>query len=409
MGAKQLKAVAVRGSQLPTVADHARFIHHLDRGRREHRGLPGGIYKHIIRKYGTAYGLTTISAAGRMAVRNYREGTFVDAAEIGGRLSKETVWVKNEACRYCALSCKKSGVIRTGPWAGRVVHDGPEYETGAMFGSNLLVSDLCGLLAAIGDADDLGVDIISAGNVIGFLMECFEKALVDQAFLDGLDLRWGNVEAIVAMLHKIAHREGVGELAAQGVRAVSEAVGQGTEAFAIHVKGMEFAGHNVHHQPAMALSYATSSRGACHIAGGSADEQDYIAAADCTGVCLFATNAGHGAYPGLKARDFADLIGAATGEDWTAERFLETGRRVVTLEKAFNYREGFRRADDTVPARFFDEPLTIGRKKGEVLDRAELAALLDDYYDERGWDLQTTRPHDPTLAGLGLEFVDLPS
>ncbi len=403
MGAKRLKAIAVRGTGMPSVDDHAAFLKRLERARRRYEGLLGTIYRGVLRRGGTAMYLELASKRGVMAVRNYREGTYEDIANIGFQVSKKQVWVRNSACYQCRLSCKKSGAVRDGPYA-HIVHDGPEYETGTMFGANLMIDDLGGMLKAITRGDDLGLDIISTGNVIGFLMEAYEKGHCDRDFLDGLDLQWGAVEPVHAMIEKIAARDGIGELAHRGVAAVSRELGSETAPYAIHVKGLELAAHNVQANPARALCYATANRGACHLSGDSKHHQDFVAAMDSTGMCLFAVSAG-APMPGLRTADTALLLEAITGEEWDQERVLAVGERTFALERLFNAREGFGPADDTLPERFFTEPLTMGKQAGAVLDRAEFRQSLAAWYDERGYDPATAAPTAETAASLELDAL----
>lgn len=274
-----------------------------------------------------------------------------------------------------------------------------------MFGANLMVSDLDGLMKAIFDGDDYGLDIISTGNIIGFLMESYEKGYIDKDFLDGIDLRWGNVNAILKMIEKIARKEGIGDLASKGVKAISKEIGKDSERFAIHVKGLELAAWNVHVDPPRGISYATSNRGACHHNGDDMDQQNFFAMMDCLGICSFATDRGLRRSPGLDKDDFANLLRAITGTEWTGDELMKAGERVFNLEKMFNYREGFRRDDDKLPERFFEEPLTIGSEKGALLNRQEFNQMLDKYYKKRGWDSKTTKPCKSKLENLGLSFT----
>jgi aldehyde:ferredoxin oxidoreductase len=362
--------------------------------------LIGTIYSGAFRRGGTALYLQVASDRGLMATRNYREGTFEGVSDIGARAAREQVWVRNSACRYCRLACKKSGQVRAGERL-LTVHDGPEYETGTMFGANLSIDDLAGVLEACTLGDDLGLDIISTGNTLGFLMEAVERGHADAAFLDGVDLRWGRVGPVLDLIGRIARREGVGDLCSQGTRAVSRALGPQTEPYAIHVKGMELAAHNVHANPRRALCYATANRGACHLSGDDKHHQDFVAAMDSTGVCLFAVSAG-GPMPGMRLGDVAPLLEAITGEPWDEERFLRTGERIFNLERLFNLREGFGPADDALPERFFTEPLTVGRREGALLDRAAFMAALRAWRVERGCDPDSGRPGAAKLQELGL-------
>ncbi len=394
MGSKNLKAIVIKGSKMLEVADHERFINTLEEIRKSFRN-----YSRLQRwrRYGTAAALISSSDAGSQAVKNYREGTFLEVDKIGGIAAEQKLWVRDYACYCCPLACHKAGVVRSGPYAG-IYHDGPEYETGTMMGANLLVSDLYGLMKEIAEVDDYGLDQISTGNVIGFLMEAYEKGYIDLKFLDGIDLKWGNVEAILALIKKIAYKEGIGELASKGVKALSSKIGRDSYKFAIHCKGQELAAWNVHVSFTQALCYATSNRGACHLNGHSIRSQNFAAATDSTGHCRFATG-------GFGKNGIFDLLSSITGYDWNRKIFEITGERIFNLEKCFNYREGFRRKDDTLPARFFEEPLTIGPKKGTVLKYEDFEKIMDNYYTGRGWNTKTTKPLKKKLYELGLEFA----
>lgn len=394
MGSKNLKAIAVKGSGQPSAADHKRFLAALEKARLALKNSPR---TKAWAEQGTARAIVANSNAGTEAVRNYREGTFPEADRIGGDAARRDVWVRDIACYCCPLACKKSGLTK-GKYGG-IVHDGPEYETGVMLGSNLLISDMPGLLKAIYNIDDVGLDQISTGNVIGFLMEAYEKGLVDQKFLDGIDLKWGNVDATLAMIDKIAYRDGVGNLASKGVKALSQQIGQGSDKFAIHAKGLELAAHNIQANAPRGLSYATAERGACHLSGDNIAMQDKRAMLDSIGLCLFPT------FEPAFEEPILSLLSAITGREYDKAEFTRTGERIFNLEKLFNYREGFRREDDRLPDRFFEEAFTIGPKKGSVLNREQFDAMLTQYYQDRGWDPDTTKPGEFKLKELGLDSI----
>lgn len=394
MGSKNLKAIAIKGSQVPTVADHKGFLAALDDVRNSFRTWSS---LDRWRRYGTASALLTSSDGGTQAVKNFREGTFLEIDKIGGVAAEQEFWVKDSACYLCPLACHKSGTVRKGPYAG-TFHDGPEYETGTMLGANLLVSDLGGLMKAITDTDDLGLDHISVGNVIGFLMEAYEKGHIDQSYLDGVDLKWGDVNSILTMLEKIALRDGIGDLASRGVRALATDIGHGSEKYAIQCKGQEFAAWNAHVRTTQGVCYASSNRGACHLNGSSARSQNRAAVIDAIGACRFARG-GYGSDGMLR------LMTAITGDEWTEEHFFQIGERIFNLEKCFNYREGFRRRDDAIPDRFFEEPLTIGPKKGAVQKREDYEKAMDKLYTDRGWSAKSTKPSKNKLKELKLDFA----
>jgi aldehyde:ferredoxin oxidoreductase len=390
MGNKKLKAIAVRGTGQPEVADHKLFLTALDEAREKFQDPE--VYGHW-RAAGTTAALEYLSGHGIQAVKNFREGTFTEAASIGAEASRKN-WIRSFACYCCPLACKKSGKTTDSPFAG-LVHDGPEYETGTMLGANLMISDLPGLMKAIYLGDDYGLDIISLGNTIGFLMEAYDRDLIDREFLDGIDLEWGSVPATLEMIHKIAARDGIGDLASRGVSALADRIGQGSHEFAMHVKGHELAAHNCHANPPRALCYATAHRGACHLNGTSIGEQNMIALADSIGVCLFALG-GYGRDGALIGKLMSGITGIS------GEQLFEAGERIYNLEQLFNCREGFSRADDMVPDRFFEEPLTVGDKKGAVLTREQFKSMMDEFYAARDWDPVTARPNPAKLEALGL-------
>jgi len=396
MGSKNLKAIAVKGSGIPEVADLKKYNELLEKIR-------GSFMKKDERvmdwRYGgTANALTSSSRNGTQAVKNYSEGTYSDIEKIGTEANREKIWKRDFACYSCQLACKKSGFAK-GAY-GVQVHDGPEYETGTMLGANLLISDLNGLHKLIYDGDDYGIDIISTGNTIGFLMEAMERGHIDAGFLDGIELSWGNVEASLELMRKMAYREGVGELACRGVKELSRLIGKGSEEYAIHVKGHELAAWNVPvNSSSWSITYATSNRGACHMNGGNSNRQDGACLRDSLGACSFASS---------WYRDevhYRHILSAITGLEWTEEEFNKAGTRIFTMEKMFNYREGFRRADDTIPEKFFNNEFTYGDHKGAIVKRNEFTKNLDKYYESRGWDKTTSRPEDDTLRELNLEFT----
>jgi aldehyde:ferredoxin oxidoreductase len=394
MGSKKLKAIAVKGSGIPDVALHKQFLTLLGKAREDFKGTSSTA---SWRRYGTASALLSSSDSGTQAVKNFREGTFEFAHKIGGVAARKRIWHRDFACYVCPLACKKAGYSLLEPYQG-MVHDGPEYETGTMLGSNLLISNLEGLMQLIYHADDLGIDIIGVGNVIGFLMECYEKKLIDTKFLNGIDLKWGNIEAAKQMITKISYRDGIGELAAQGVKTLAEKIKQDSHKFAIHCKGHGLAAWNCHVRPTQNLCYATSNRGACHLNGHSIGSQNNLALVDSTGLCLFARR-------GYQKTMVTDILEAICDRKWTAEDYLLAGERIFNLEKSFNYREGFRRKDDTAADRFFEEPLTYGPKKGAVQDRNTFTSIMNDYYKKRGWHQKSTKPMNSTLKRLKLDFV----
>lgn len=202
------------------------------------------------------------------------------------------------------------------------------------------------------------------------------------------------------IIEKIAKREGIGELASKGVKALSEKIKKGSDKFAMHVKGHELAAWNVHVNSGTGISYATANRGACHLNGKNVEGQNGNALKDALAICFFATGWG-----GFDEQQLVDFVNAITGSNWTKEDFFETGERIFNLEKMMNYREGFNAKDDILPERFFTEPLTVGEQKGAVLDRKDWEQKMNDYYAERAWDIKTSKPKHETLKKLKLDFL----
>ncbi|MFW5962911.1 MAG: aldehyde ferredoxin oxidoreductase family protein [Bacteroidota bacterium] len=396
MGSKNLKAVAVKGTQQPPVAKQKEYLELLEKIRQSFMEKNEDLK--FWRYGGTANALESSSENGTQAVKNYSEGSFKEIKEIGTEANREKVWKRDFACYACHLSCKKSGIAK-GSYAV-MVHDGPEYETGTMLGANLGISDLAGLHKLIAVADDYGVDIISMGNTIGFLMEAYERGLIDKNYLDGIDLKWGNVEAALEMTHKICKREGIGDLACKGTKVMASEIGGESPNFAINVKGHELAAWNVPvNNEWWSVCYATSNRGACHLNGGTPEAQDERALEDSIGACSFAGNW----YKDEVA--YEKFLSAITGIDWNKEEFRKAGTRIFTLEKMFNYREGFRREDDSIPEKFFRNEFSYGDHKGAIVERNDFTSYMDKYYEERRWDKKTSRPNDEVLKELELEFT----
>lgn len=399
MGSKNLKAIAVKGTQSPKLGDHKTYLELLSKARKSFKDDNNDTLK-FWRYGGTANALASSSKNGTQAVKNYSEGTYEEIQKIGTEANREKVWKRDFACFSCALACKKSGIAK-GSYSV-MVHDGPEYETGTMLGANLLISDLAGLQKLIAVADDYGIDIISVGNTIGFLMEAYEKGIIDSKYLGNINLTWGNVDAALELLHKICKREGVGDLACRGVKYMAQELGHDSEKFAIHVKGHELAAWNVPvNSDYWSITYATSNRGACHMNGGSPERQDLAALRDSLAACSFASSWYRNdiSYP--------KFLSAITGYEWTDQDFANAGTRIFTLEKMFNYREGFTKADDILPPKFFENKFTFGEHAGAIVNKPDFEKNLEEYYKLRGWDIKSSKPNNQTLKDLDLEFTNI--
>jgi aldehyde:ferredoxin oxidoreductase len=311
--------------------------------------------------------------------------------------------------------------VAGGPYASDGV-EGPEFETVWSFGGEVGNTNLGMIIEANRICDDYGVDTISAGSCIGFAMELYEKGILTKKDVGGLELIWGNQEAIIALLKKIVTREGIGDLLAEGTKRTAQKIGKGADKYAMHVKGLEIPAYDPRGAKAHGLNLATSNIGASHMTGYATQElfgipepaerftpegkgklckrnQDLMAISDSIIACGFPFLFGW-----LGIATYKQLLPAATGiEEFSDEEYLlKLGERVYNLERAFNAREGFGRKEDMLPSRFLTESPKSGPVKGHIF---EMDMMLDDYYEARGWDKKTGNPTRTKLESLGLKFA----
>ena len=396
MGAKNLKAIAVKGSRNVPISDPETF-NKIQKAIR--KKVPTIKRLKQFGKFGTPNNLVLVNARGLFPTRNFQQGVFEGIDKVNAVEQQKRV-TSAVTCHKCPVACGNLTRATEGPYEG-IYTEGPEYETFWAFGAQCGNSSIDAIVAADRLCDQLGLDTISTGSAIAFAMECAEKGLLTTQELDGLDLKFGNHSAMVEMIRKIGSRQGIGDLLAEGVRRAAEQIGKGAERFAMHVKGLELAAYDPRGAKGMGIEYATSPRGGCHERGLIAREtfgapplidplaidgkgkvvketQDETAVLDSLGVCVFPPH-----NDGMEMAEIAQLLSCVTGKSWTAESLLEAGDRIWNLERLFNIREGFSRKDDTLPPRLLDEPMPEGPARGQVV---ELDRLLDDYYRLRQWD-----------------------
>jgi len=425
MGAKNLKAIAVRGSGPVGIFSREKLKTARDAMAKAMKDSPV-LYPEFA-KTGTPSNVDNTCALGIFPAKNWTAtGEFTPVEQIGVEALKSRN-TGSQACYGCPVGCSQLKIARSGPYAG-VMAEGPEFETLYSFGGETGVDNMDAIIAADRLADELGLDSISAGVVIGFAMELFEKGIIGPADTGGIDLKFGNHQAMVELLGLIARREGIGAQLADGVRSAAEQIGRGSEAYALHVKGLELPGYDVRGAKAHGLNYATSFTGADHNRGYAFQEifgipipqavdrltiadkgrltkwnQDVrTATADCPTMCVFLLDM---AVPHMAAENTAALMEAVTGLVYTPQEVARVGERINNLAKAFNVREGFTRDDDTLPRRLMTEPLKTGASKGHLISQSDLDQMLDEYYTARGWDPATGIPTREKLAELGLEYV----
>ncbi len=422
MGSKNLKAIAVRGT-----SDVA--VHNIKKYREVFREMRDLMNKNPTTKGGSGamYNLGTaaiydiMSSFGMLATNNYQSSPVKISKKLGpGKWSKKNLKAK-KACFGCPIACGRWVGIDEGPYAG-TLGEGPEFQALGMLGSNLGIGDINTVLKENDMCNVLGLDTLSTGNILGFVMECFEKGLITEKDTDGLELRYGNDEAAVALIEKIVNRDGFGDLMAEGIRTASEKIDKGSEKFAIHMKGMEMSAYDCRGAYGQALGFATSNRGGSHMqswvvlsestrmafplgvdweitdrmsAKGKPNlvkkSQDWMAAVNSTILCIFTGF-------GTTIPKYGELVSAATGFDIDGDGFMEIGERIFLLEREFNAREGFTRKDDILPSRFLEEPLEKGPSKNSVVPLDE---MLNEYYELRGLDGEG-RPLKEKMKELGL-------
>ncbi len=425
MGAKNLKAVAVRGSNEVVIADDEKYKAARDDMRRQMRESPV-LYSEFA-KLGTPMVVDLTSALGILAAKNWSAtGQFVPVETLGAEAQKQ-VNVGRNPCQGCPVACSQLKLARNGRYAGTLA-EGPEFESFYSLGTQTGVDDMDAVIAADRLCDELGMDTMSAGVVVGFAMELYERGLLSKEAAGGLDLTFGNDEAMMALLHQMAFREGLGDILADGVKAAAEKLGGEAAQYAMHVKGLELPAYDVRGAKAHGLNYATSYTGADHNRGYAFQEifgipvpkeydrlayegkgelckwnQDIrTATCDCPTMCAFLLDT---TLPATAAQNTAALLEAVTGLACTPEDVWTLGERVNNLARAFNAREGFGRADDTLPRRLMEEPLAEGGSKGQCIPQANLDAMLDEYYAARGWDVSTGTPSRARLESLGLGYA----
>jgi len=417
MGSKKLKAVAVEGKHPVRVYDPQKFekmtwvaYRALRMNEVTVRSLP---------EYGTSNILLTINETGALPTRNFQTGRFERADRISGEALKERLWKKDFACSMgCTIKCSKIASLETKRYKGTVI-DGPDYETVFALGSNCGVEDVEAISYANYLCDLYGIDTISTGNIIGFVMELYEKGMVGRRELEGVDATWGSSEALVNLVKKIGEGEGIGAALQSGVKKLSQKY-KGSESFAMHVKGLEMPAYEPRAAQGMGLCYAVSERGACHLRaytagaellgyGGGADpraydrgkvqlavdRQDEKAVVDSSVLCFFTLF-------GMRLKELYQMVVPCTGFDYKdVSELKRLGARVITLARLFNVREGFGRKDDTLPERSLTEPLPEGPSAGQVV---HLEQMLNDYYDLRGWD-SNGEPTKKTVKELELDKI----
>lgn len=435
MGSKMLKAVIVQGEQPVRISrpdDFCQVVLESVKALAEFPGRKG------LSLYGTAGLVPMRNEMHLFPTKNFQEDYLNDAYKISGQYLSEAGYLINRfGCSACGTSCHRFTNVEKGNYRGSK-SGGPEYETVGSLGAGCMVTETEAVLKANELCNRYGMDTISTGAVIQWAIECREKEVFTEEESEGLDLVWGNGEAMVELIKRIAFRKGIGDLLAEGVKIASERVGKDSWKWAIHVKGLEQTRAEVRARKGYALALSVNPRGPDHLHsqvyaedGATPEAKDLIkkicgseeyathtnpekrgaivqwhedcyAATDALGLCTFVTlSRGYLVDPRLMSEMYTHAAGIIMSE----VNLLNIGRRIVNLEKAFNVREGAMRKDDTLPWRFMNEPIRSGPRTGMITSSEELGKMLDEYYDLHGWDKETSWPFKETLESLGLEDV----
>lgn len=418
MGSKNLKAIAVRGTQEVPIADGEAFKKSIKEMLQCFKESP--LAYPVFSKVGSACALEATNALGVFPSKNWQNDEDIDWDEILGPKKLSEMNQTRNGCYKCPIACSQVRRIRKGKYSG-ISSEGPEYESVFSLGSLVGIKSPEFTVAADRLYDELGIDSISAGASAAFAMELYERGIFTDT--DGMELKFGKEEETLKFIRMLANREGFASIFTDGTKKAAEIIGKDTYKYTSEVKGLELPAYDVRGLKAHGLNFATCYTGADHNKGYAFQEvfgipvphaverleiegkgkltkfnQDFAALFDIITYCEFPAEI---AVTHIFQRLTADLVGAATGFDYTENDMWIVGERFNNLCKLFNLREGFTRKDDSLPERIKNEPLKFGLSKGEVISQKDLDYMLDEYYECRGWDRDGV-PSTEKLEKLGL-------
>jgi aldehyde:ferredoxin oxidoreductase len=430
MGSKNLKCIAVKGKTMPQPADREKYLGMASWMNKNYMNIGSTALWH---EFGTGSVATMVTgnAIGNLPVRNWSDGQFDDVAMITADVVRDKYRVGMDACPACQIRCKKVVELETDAYKVDRRNGGPEYETLAVFGSFMGINDLAAICRANELCTVYSLDTLSCGGTIAFAMECFEKGILTLEDTGGIDLRFGNADAMLKVIELIAHRQGIGDILADGSRKAAQRIGRGAEEFSMQVKGLEFGMHEPRLKQGLGMIYAVGATGADHMAGshdtlytqesrnmeharglGSIDplpSTDLSMAkvelaknlhlhkmfGDSLVMCYFVP---------WTLRQEVDMVRALTGWDYTDVEALRLGERVVTMGRLFNLREGLTAADDQLPKRFFS-PTPRGALKNTAIGPETMTRAIRTFYTLMGWDPVTGAPTQEKLEQLGIGWA----
>jgi aldehyde:ferredoxin oxidoreductase len=436
-GSKNLKAVAARGMMDINIAHP---IQALEYNKEIIDQVVSAKVSKTMQKLGTPFIWGVTNSTGLVRTRNFQLNQLVNADDIEPESLEEDM-VGTAGCFGCQVHCRGKYIIKEGEYKG-TYDEGPEYTSQGAFGSEVGCTSKNTVLVGNHLVNYYGMDNLETGSMISWAMELYEKGILTQKDTDGLDLSWGNDEAVIELVHKIARREGIGDILADGPMEAAKRIGKESEKFLVHVKGMSNLHSDERPTPALALNIAVSSRGSDHLRGRPAidlyhlpekvlrgiysnpipydgpltsDYRDYegkswqvmwqehlYQAVDCLGICKY-----HTIFlgPNMPAyEEWVKLIYLNTGLAFSAEEIYRAGERGYNMERLFNIREGLTRDDDQLVDRYHDEPTPLGLPvvRGRSIDRDKFKVMIDEYYRHHGWDTNGV-PTKKKLEELGLD------
>lgn len=431
MGSKNLKAIAVRGTKDIPFADGDKI--------KEIRKKCLDIYMEYplsrsLYELGTSGLVKAINAGGILPTKNFKYGEFEGADKISGETIAQTILKRREGCYACPIRCKRAVQIEREDFRVDINYGGPEYETVVAFGSLCEIADMEVIAKANEMCNRYGIDTISTGSSIAFAMECYENGILTKEDLDGIELTFGNSDAVLKLIEKIAKREGIGNLLADGTARAAQKIGKGSEKYSMNVKGQELAMHDPRGKVGIGMGYALSETGADHMVvphdtllaqeGIVVDSvaplgitepldpldlswkkvrmfvylQQWWSFLNMAGVCDFGP-APRGCIPVM---DVVNLVRATTGWDTSLWELMKAGERTINMARIYNLREGLTAEDDILPERLF-EPLLNGRLKGTAIPKDEFYEAISIYYSMMGWNDKGV-PSKGKLLELNLEY-----
>ncbi len=425
MGSKNLKAVAVRGHKAPRVADPERLREMVKWMRENLTTSPR--FKELS-EWGTGGpSLEMTMLEGNLPVRNFRDGLFEGINNISGRVMKETMWDGTDGCFACPVRCKKR-VKFDEPYPVDPDYGGPEYETMAALGSDCGVDNLKAVVKGGELCNAYSLDTISTGGVIAFAMECFERGLLSTKDTGGIELRFGNDEAMLKCIELIARREGFGDLLANGSAWLARRIGNQSEDFAIQVKGVEAGQHEPRLKPGLGLGFMVDPHGADHVLNMVMNFDNEMMMKPLRPLGLLEVLNGDDigprkvalfklvqlknevfnclvmcAFMPLNYQQIAELVEMVTGWDTGVMEQLRVAERILTMARLFNIQQGFTADDDRLPKRFF-QPKTDGVLADKPLDPEKMEKAKRYYYTLMGWDADTGVPLPEKLEELGITY-----